>query len=137
MPCATLYTEDDTGARQPLTDTSKVKPGTKVYIEYDEDAAKEQYGENFIFNGWEMTDEGSLQFHAAMNEHFLPGFPASEVPLFLPLRQSFIVFAFFSEKFRIVYLQGGKSVLYCYIELTYYVWLCPILSDSEGLLCQN
>ena len=38
VPCATLYTEDDTGARQPLTDTSKVKPGTKVYIEYDEDA---------------------------------------------------------------------------------------------------
>ena len=60
VPCATLYTEDDTGARQPLTDTSKVKPGTKVYIEYDEDAAKEQYGENFIFNGWELTGSVSL-----------------------------------------------------------------------------
>lgn len=29
VPCATLYTEDDTGARQPLTDTSKVKPAPR------------------------------------------------------------------------------------------------------------
>ena len=60
VPCATLYTADDEGNRQPLTDPSKVKPGTKVYIEYDADAAKEQYGDDFTFSGWKLTSSTPL-----------------------------------------------------------------------------
>ena len=37
-------------------------------IEYDEDAAKEQYGENFIFNGWELTGSVSLSEDANLTD---------------------------------------------------------------------
>lgn len=71
-------------------------------------------------------DEGSLQFHAAMNEHFLPGFPASEVPLFLPLRQSFIVFAFFQRKVsNCLFARRKKRVILLYRIGV----LCLALSD--------